>query len=165
MHVKYASAQFQTLGGKAIELTNLTSQSLIFDSNIYIDTKVAYVFDKCCWYDIIFGANFLYKISVAINYNISVLQWVNQKVSLKDTNEFFDIKIFVGFNENYANKNKTALSTKRSLSTMQVVADDDNQTLLNVMLTTSLGQIQYKLFDWYLGVYSHQKVHIEILPG
>ncbi len=53
-------SKFQTIAKKAttnnaIEISNITFPE--FNNNISIDTQIAYLIDKSCWYKIIFGAH------------------------------------------------------------------------------------------------------------
>ncbi len=70
-----------------------------FNSNISIDSHVAYVFDQNCQYDIIKGANFLDKFGFSINYDDHTIKWVEHSISLKDPHEFFVTNMLDDFND------------------------------------------------------------------
>lgn len=49
-------------------------------------------------YNIIFWTNFSDKFGFTINYNETILQWVDHEISLKDPNEFFGNNMIVELN-------------------------------------------------------------------
>ncbi len=175
--------RFQTLGGKttsnqAIQLKKISFPE--FNGNISIDSQTAYSFDQSCRYDIIFGADFLDKFGFTINYNNNILQWMDHEIPLKNPDEFFSKNMLIDLNhelclnkeddmfdqeilDNYATR---ILDAKyEQVDTNRVAA---NQKQLNVNQRHKLQHLlakNKKLFDGSLGVYPHQKVHIDLLPG
>ncbi len=133
-----------------------------------------------CQYDIIFGANFLDKFGFTINYNDNVLQWMDHEIPFKNPEEFFNNKMFIDLNnELHLNKEDNMfdqeildncaawiLNAKYEQVDTNRVAADQKQLIIN-----QCNKLQHllarkkKLFDGSLGVYPHQKVHIDLLPG
>ncbi len=68
-------------------------------ANISIDSQMAYLFDQNCWYDIIFGADFLDKFGFTINYNNNLLQWMDHEIPLKNPEEFFSNNMPIDLND------------------------------------------------------------------
>ncbi len=59
---------------------------------------LAYLFDKSCQYDVIFGANFLDMFDVTINYNETILQWMDLEISIKNFDKFFNTNMSIDLN-------------------------------------------------------------------
>ncbi len=105
----FSPLQFQSLGGKkisnqTIQLSNITLPE--FNSNITIDSQVAYLFDKKSQYNIIFGADHD-KFGFTINYNENILKSIDHKISRNNPDEFFKTNMFIDLNDNYAKIKKT----------------------------------------------------------
>ena len=55
-----------------------------FDKNRQIEEQQALVFDAPCRYDIIFGTDFLTKVSININYETGFMEWYECILPLRD---------------------------------------------------------------------------------
>ena len=55
-----------------------------FDKNCKISQQKALVFDKECRYDIIFGADFLTKIGMIIDYRTGNMDWYGNTIKMRE---------------------------------------------------------------------------------
>ncbi len=94
-----ASLSFQTLTtfSKAFALDHICFPE--FNSNISSDSHIAYVFDPNCWYDVIFGADFLDKVGFTTIYDNHTMKWVDHIITLNDPQEFFGPNILTTLND------------------------------------------------------------------
>jgi hypothetical protein len=155
---------------------------LELDKNQVIEQHKALVFDGDIRYDLIFGADFLTKSSIDIKYRSGTIDWFDSELPMQDPKHFDNseylaiAKALKVHREDeqlfgrdwydpdcYATKILDAKYKKVSIS--EVVEQCTN---LSATQKEDLRQVLQgfpKLFDGMLGVYPHQKFHIDIMPG
>ncbi len=111
---------FQTVGRKATskKATELSKHKFPeFNGNISIDSQIAYLFDKTCQYNIIFGVNFLDKFGFTMKYNENISPWMDHEISLKIPDKFINNVMFNDLNNRLCqNEEMTWLNEKFSIT-------------------------------------------------
>jgi hypothetical protein len=57
---------------------------LEFNKNHLVEEQKALVFDGQCKYNVIFGADFLSKTGIDINYSSGIIEWFNDELPMRD---------------------------------------------------------------------------------
>ena len=53
-----------------------------FDQSKRIDSQQAFMFDSACYYDVIFGKDFLTKIGMEMSFKEGTMSWFDQQVKI-----------------------------------------------------------------------------------
>ncbi len=93
--------RFQTLGRRTtpnedVDIAGITFPE--FNSNIFIDSHAAYLFNEICLNDMNFGSNFLNKFRFTNNYNENILQWTENKILFNNLDECFNTSMSTDLN-------------------------------------------------------------------
>ena len=151
-----------------------------FDKNTMITEHKLLVFDGECQYDMILGSDFLSKIGLGVNYDTGMVTWLDYSIPMhtpfeSDSEELYEaIEEYLlqmddddlGYDWLDAFLTVPILDAKYEKADLAEVAR--NQTHLSDSQRNDLFQLlsrHERLFDGTLGLYPHEKMHIELLPG
>ncbi len=152
-----------------------------FNRNIVIDENPALIVDSTnLCYDIIFGANFLDKCGITLDYENHQVQWMEYTIPLYNASKFFLSNYYTSIlappelesEHDFIDNPVVDTFATRILDVEYKQANihnfafnqhhlllDQCQDLFNIL------NKHKKLFDGSLGVYPHKKVHIVLKPG
>jgi hypothetical protein len=152
------------------------------DKNHVVDQQKALVFDGSCKYDVILGADFLSKTGIDIKYSTGVIEWFDSGLPMWEPHQL-DSKEYIAmmdimevqreaediFGMDWYNPTCYA-SEILDAKYGQESTDDVAEQLTHL---TASQQHDMKvlfrdfntLFDGTLGIYPHQKFHINLIPG
>lgn len=175
--------EINTLAGKfsVSEMVRLEDLRLPeFDKNRRIQSQKALIFDRpSSRYDMILGSDFLHKVGIDISYKRGVVEWYGNTIPLRDPLRFKDSDydaIAEGFmvqhDDEFIGDDWMDCYVSQILDAKYERVDIDDVIKSLSHLTESqkedlrnLLSRHTKLFDGTLGVYPHEKFHIDIEPG
>ncbi len=146
-----------------------------FNHNIIVNKHPTLIVDSMSLcYDIFFGADFLDKCSITLDYESHKVQSMEYTIPLQDTLDFFPIAIALLYSHHLnlnlkTTKLVTHLPTPLQLASLML---NMNRLVSMMLLSTNITfclisnmfnilSKHKKLFDGSLGVYPHNKVHIK----
>ena len=150
-----------------------------FDKNRKISTQKALIFDGPCKYDIIFGADFLTKIGMVIDYRRGEVEWYGNNIKMREpwglTNQeflhmcdsFFIQEEEAMFGDDWLDCYAVEKILDAKYDKLDIEELMSKQNHLDTRQKEQLRDLflKYsKVFDGTLGLYPHKKVHIEVLP-
>ncbi len=154
---------------------------LEFNRNIVIDKHPALnVQSMNLRYDIIFGADFLDKCGITLDYDTHHVQWLEYTIPLQNALDFFSYTyctsvlspLELEFESNFMSNQiidsfeTCILDAKYKQANIHDVAFNQNHLTLDQHCNLfNILSKHKKLFDGSLGVYPHKKVHIDLKPG
>ena len=173
---------FRTLAGtlSASQIVTLRDVHLPkFDTKRHIEQQRALIFDsEKCKYDLILGANFLSKVGINLDHDTGNMEWYNSilptrpRVGLTST-DFDDMEdqyftqlgdeiLGKDWSESFATEILDATYEFTDVATvvndLQCLDQNQKDDLLNAL------RKHQQIFDGTLGIYPHEKFHIDIDP-
>jgi hypothetical protein len=178
-------SKINTLAGscktkEVVAMRNLRLPEL--DKNRVVNQQKALVFDRHCKYDVILGADFLSKSGIDIKYCTGIIKRFDNELSMRDPHQL-DGKEYLAMADILEVQRKaedifgmdwydqTCYASEILDKKYGKVSTDDVVNQLTHLTPDQQDDLKglfhgfTKVFDGTLGVYPHQKFHIDLIPG
>jgi hypothetical protein len=174
-HLLTSMEKCQTIAGTFDSSRTVRLREILlleFDKTKRICGTKAHVFDAKCNYDVILGRDVYSDIGVMLNFETNTVKWMDREIAMKPRDHWKDRENFFvsltkdsDLNELEEEPEAFILDAKYEKQTGKEIAD--HQKHLSQFERQGLIKVLEKydtLFDGTMGLYPHEKVHLDLEP-